>query len=288
MGRYYALHDGEDPRVADAIADHYRPLGPNDTCPTAPDSIIVALADKLDALIGFYGIGETPTGSRDPFALRRGALGASRIISENKIRLCLRDALQFAYEQFDGLPLQRGLVVFNVLTFIVDRLKIHLRERGVRADLIAATVYRGPLDHDDDLVRILLRQAALARFLDTVDGANLLVAYRRAANIVAIEERRDGRSYNEPVDPTILRLPEEEALYQRLNGLNVTLDTFLRGEDFDRVMIRLATLRGSVDEFFDKVTVNVDDKVLRENRLRLLSRIRAVMNQVADFSQIEG
>jgi glycyl-tRNA synthetase beta chain len=303
MGYYYAQSftpaqpDGgeereeeepEDPQVCRAILEHYKPLGPDDICPTAPVSVVVALADKIDSLVGFYGIDEKPTGSRDPFALRRAALGASRIIIENKIRFPLRNALQFAYDQFDGLPLRRGLVVFNVLTFIVDRLKTHLRERGVRADLIAATVHRGPLEHDDDLVRILLRQAALARFLNTNDGANLLVAYRRAVNIVAIEERRDGRSYDEPVDPTLLRLPEEDTLYQRLNGLNVTLETFLHGEDFDQVMTRLATLRGPVDEFFDKVTVNVDDKALRENRLRLLSRIRAVMNQVADFSQIEG
>ena len=288
MGRYYALHDGEDARIADAIADHYKPLGPNDTCPTSPDSIVVALADKLDSLIAFYGIDEKPTGSRDPFALRRAALGVSRIILENEIRLPLRNALRFAYDQFSGLSVQRGLVVVNVLTFMVDRLKIHLRERGVRPDLIAATVYRGPLDHDDDLVRILLRQTALASFLDTEDGANLLSAYRRAANIVEIEEKRDGLHYDGPIDPTLLPESGEQRLYDALNGLNVTLETFLARDRFERVMERLATLRGPIDEFFDKVTVNVDDKALRENRLRLLSRIRAVMNQVADFSQIEG
>jgi len=137
-------------------------------------------------------------------------------------------------------------------------------------------------------VRLLARVAALYRFLATEDGLNLLIAYRRASNIVAIEEKRDDRSYDEPFDPSVPRLPEEEALYQRLNGLNVTLGTFTQGEDFDRVMTRLATLRRPVDEFFDKVTVNAPEPELRENRLRLLSRIRSVMNQVADFSQIEG
>ena len=142
--------------------------------------------------------------------------------------------------------------------------------------------------NEDDLVRLLARVDALQKFLSTEDGADLLVAYRRASNIVSIEERRDGRSYNEPIDPALLRQPEEEALYHRLSAMSETLESFLRQEEFGRVMERLATLRGPVDEFFDKVTVNVEDKTLRENRLRLLSRIRAVMNQVADFSQIEG
>jgi glycyl-tRNA synthetase beta chain len=290
MGRYYALNDGDDPRVAEAIAEHYKPLGPNDTCPTRPVSVVLALADKLDALVGFYAIDEKPTGSRDPFALRRAALGIARIILENQIKLSLNMALRFSFEGFRTAQFTQpaGLVGFNILTFIVDRLKIHLRENGVRPDLISASVYREPLVHDDDLLRILSRQATLASFLDTDNGANLLIAYRRAANIVAIEERRDDHHYADPVDFTLLREPAEERLYEALGGLNVTLEAPHAAEDFARTMRRLATLRQPVDEFFDKVTVNTDDRNLRENRLRLLSRIRDVMNQVADFSQIEG
>lgn len=281
MGRYYALNDGEDPRVADAIADHYKPLGPNDTCPMAPVSIIVALADKLDALAAFFAIGEKPTGSRDPFALRRAALGVIRLILENRLRLPLAAAFARAA---DALGPQYPNAAEELLAFIADRLKVHLREQGVWHDLIAAVFALA----EDDLVRLLARVAALAGFLATEDGADLLVAYRRASNIVAIEERRDGRSYDDPIDGSLLQQPEEVALYHRLNGMSSTLEAFLDHEHFDRAMARLATLRPPVDAFFDKVTVNTDDARLRENRLRLLSRIRAVMNQVADFSQIEG
>ncbi|HVB16678.1 MAG TPA: glycine--tRNA ligase subunit beta [Stellaceae bacterium] len=284
MGRYYALNDGEDPRVAEAIAEHYKPLGPNDTCPTAPVSIIVALADKLDAIEAFYFVDEWPTGSRDPFALRRAALGAIRLILQNRLRLRLFSPLGLVAEVLGDQDRQVG----NALLFILDRLNVHLREQGVRHDLIRAVQFPTETGAEDDLVRLLARVEALSEFLDTEDGANLLVAYRRAANIVAIEERRDGCRYDGPVDATALPLMEESALWQRLNGMSVTLDGFLAGEHFDRVMGRLATLRRPVDEFFDKVTVNTDDRALRENRLRLLSRIRAVMNQVADFSQIEG
>jgi glycyl-tRNA synthetase beta chain len=300
MGRYYALNDGEDARIADAIADHYKPLGPNDTCPTSPDSIVVALADKLDALAAFFAIGEKPTGSRDPFALRRAAQGIIRLILENRLRLSLHDAFARA---ISGRAVEYRGPVFDLLEFVADRLKVHLRDRGVRHDLVAATFIRPSESgiasirtYDSDLVRLLARVESLQKFLDTEDGANLLIAYRRASNIVEIEEKRDGRSYDEPVDAGCFRQPQEEALYQRLSGMRSTLESFLRQEAFGRVMERLATLRAAVDEFFDKVTVNTDEKVIvdgrevsvRENRLRLLSRIRAVMNQVADFSQIEG
>lgn len=290
MGRYYALSDGEDPRVADAGADHYKPLGPNDVCPSSPESIVVALADKIDALVGFYGIDEKPTGSRDPFALRRAALGIARIILQNKIRIALRNLLVLSHDTFDGdrLHLPRGLVGYNILTFIVDRLKIELRGRGVRPDLIAATVCLGPLDHDDDLVRILARQAALATLLDTDDGANLLTAYRRASNIVSIEERKDSKTYEGNVASGLLRQAEEQALAHALDEVGSVVGSLLRQEKFGEAMTVLATLRKPIDEFFAAVTVNVDDAKLRENRLRLLARIRATMNQVADFSQIEG
>ena len=292
MGRYYALRDGEDERVANAIADHYKPQGPDDFCPRAPESIVAALADKIDSLAAFFAIGEAPTGSRDPFALRRAAQGIIRILIENSVRLPLKDALTKAAGIFYR---QRGAstwedrvpsIYAELMTFIVDRLKVHLRERGVRHDLIAAA-FAQVATAEDDLVRLLKRVDALAGFLASEDGANLLTAFRRASNIVAIEERRDSCSYGDPVDPSALQ-PEEVKLYTRLNGMRVTLETFLANQHFDRAMARLATLRQPVDEFFDKVTVNVDEPELRANRLRLLSRIRSTMNQVADFSQIEG
>ena len=283
MGRYYALHDGEDPRVAEAIADHYKPLGPNDSCPTAPVSIVVALADKFEALVGFFAINEKPTGSRDPFALRRAALGIIRLILENNLRLGLRDAIDYASSAFketnDGLRDVKP----ELLPFIADRLKVHLREQGIRHDLIAAVF----AIQEDDLVRLLACVNALSKFLDTEDGANLLIAYRRASNIVAIEEKKGGWTPGE-VDLARRSEHEEFELTERLAQASVRAGAALRHADFEEAMAALALLRRPVDEFFDRVTVNADDPALRENRLRLLSRIRAVMNQVADFSQIEG
>ncbi|HEX5319070.1 MAG TPA: glycine--tRNA ligase subunit beta [Stellaceae bacterium] len=267
MGRYYALNDGEAVQVADAIADHYKPLGPGDTCPAAPDSVTLALADKIDTLTAFFGIGEPPTGSRDPFALRRAALGMIRIILENSLRLSLH-----------------RFVTRDVLNFVADRLKVHLREQGVRHDLIAAVF---ALD-ETDLVRLLARVSALQAFLDSEDGANLLIAYRRAANIVAIEERKDGQPYGGADRPALLVEPEEQALVASLDEIGGQVGGMVGRETFGPAMTALSRLRQPVDEFFDRVTVNVEVKELRENRLRLLSRIRATMNQVADFSQIEG
>jgi glycyl-tRNA synthetase beta chain len=284
MGRYYALHDGEDPAIAQAIADHYRPLGPNDACPTAPESVVVALADKLDSLVAFFAIGEKPTGSRDPFALRRAALGTIRLILENRLRLPLATA--FRHARRDAI-LDLADPTRELLDFIADRLKVHLRERGARHDLIAAA-FAQVGTAEDDLVRLLRRVDALANFLASEDGANLLTAYRRASNIVAIEERKDGRKYADPVDPTLLDQPEERALADYLAEVASRAGTLLLREEFEKMMAELARLRRPVDDFFDKVTVNCDKPALRENRLRLLSGIRATMNQVADFSQIEG
>jgi glycyl-tRNA synthetase beta chain len=284
MGRYYALHDGEDRAVAEAIADHYSPLGPNDICPSSPASVAVALADKIDTLAAFFSIGEKPTGSRDPFALRRAAQGVTRLVLENRLRLPLDLAFS---EALKVLGTSIGALPSDLVHFVVDRLKIHLRDQGFRPGLIAAAFSQvgGP---ESELVRLLARVTALRGFLDSEDGANLLTAYRRASNIVAIEEQRDGCNYNDPVDFALLPQPEEVALYQRLSAMSTTLETFFAEGHFDRAMTRLATLRRPVDEFFDKVTVNVGDLDLRRNRLRLLSRIRETMNRVADFSQIEG
>jgi glycyl-tRNA synthetase beta chain len=289
MGRYYALHDGEDPRVADAIPDHYKPLGPNDTCPTAPLSVVVALADKIVTLVGFFGVAEMPTGSRDPYALRRAALGTIRLILENSLRLPLGAAFEKAKELWDPMWLTNWDPNFpeptgSLLAFIADRLKAHLREAGARHDLIAAVFALA----EDDLVRLLARVDALAKFLGAEDGANLLVAYRRATNIVAIEDRRDQRTRDTKVDRSLLHLPEEKALAGSLDRIGDRVGEFLHQEQFAEAMAELARLRPPIDAFFDKVTVNTDDASLRENRLRLLARIRDTMNRVADFSLIEG
>jgi glycyl-tRNA synthetase beta chain len=285
MGRYYALQGDENPRVADAIADHYKPLGPTDSCPSAPDTVVVALADKLDSLAAFFSIGELPTGSRDPFALRRAGQGVIRLIIENKLRIPLLQAFHRVAEALgNGYSDEAG----NATLFILDRLKVHLRESGVRHDFINAVRFPVGIACEDDLVRLLARVDALEKFLRTADGSNLLTAYRRASNIVEIEERRDGRRYDGEVVISRLKQTEEHTLAERLSLVAERVGTELPQEYFESAMIALSTLRRPVDEFFDKVTVNVDDKALRENRLRLLSRIRAVMNQVADFSQIEG
>ena len=282
MGRYYALHDGEPPDVADAIAEHYAPLGPGDRCPTAPISVAVSLADKIDTLAGFFAIGETPTGSKDPFALRRAALGVIRLILENGLRLPLRAMFGAAFAIAGGFGRNPE---DDLLDFFADRLKVHLRERGVRHDLVAAVFAVG---HEDDLVRLLARVDALAAFLAGGDGANLLTAYRRAANIVRIEERKDDTRYTGPPDERLYGQAEESRLAARLAEAERHARDALAAEDFAAAMAALAALRAPVDEFFTHVTVNCDDRAQRANRLRLLARIRDTLNAVADFSLIEG
>jgi glycyl-tRNA synthetase beta chain len=284
VGRYYALHDGEHPAVAEAIADHYKPLGPSDRCPTAPESIVAALADKIDSLAAFFAIGEKPTGSRDPFALRRAALGTIRLIIENRLRLSLAAAFERARA---GLAPELADPTGELLDFIAERLKVHLREQAIRHDVVAAAFGRAG-GAEDDLVRLLARVDALRAFLASDDGANLLVAYRRAGSIVSIEERRDARGYGGELDSALLRQPEEQALADRLGEVSSHAGTLLADEEFERAMTELARLRRPIDDFFDRVTVNCGEAALRENRLRLLSRIRATLDQVADFSQIEG
>jgi len=305
MGSYYAQHDGEAPEVVRAIREHYSPVGPSDSCPTAPESVVVALADKIDSLVSFFVIGERPTGSKDPYALRRAALGVIRLILENNLRLSLRSIFERVVENLkkqyiiwqktedDELIVDREIwgrlnspdfVATEVLDFFADRLKVHLRERGTRHDLIAAVFALGG---EDDLVRLLARVAALDAFLKTEDGANLLVAYRRASNIVRIEEK-DGGDYGSAPDPVLLRQDEERALYHALTDVRQVADKALASEQFAVAMSALARLRQPVDEFFDRVTVNCDETDLRVNRLRLLSEIRATLNRVADFSKIEG
>ena len=287
MGRYYALADGESAQVAEAIARHYAPLGPNDACPSAADNpaaVAVSLADKLDSLAGFFAIGEKPTGSRDPFALRRAALGIIRLILENGLRLALTKALGAALKLYrDTVRVDRGAVVADLMHFFADRLTVSLREQGVRHDLIDAVFALGD---EDDLVRLLARVHALTDFLATEDGANLLVAYRRAANIARIERKKDTVDGFGAVDTSAFAQAEERALADALDGLAATLEPALTAEDFAGAMAQLAALRGPVDAFFDQVTVNADDPDLRRNRLALLETITATMDRIAVFARI--
>ena len=275
--------------MAEAIAAHYSPQGPNDTCPTAPVSVVVALADKLDSLVGFFAIDEKPTGSKDPFALRRAALGVIRLILENKLRL----PLLTVFEYFLGAYTNIGHVdppnlAETLLDFFADRLKVHLRGQGVRYDYVSAVFALGG---EDDLVRLLARVNALAKFLASDNGANLLVTYRRAANIVRIEEKKDDTRYSgdEVVDEADLGSQEAVLLRGTIENFGLAVYMAIRErEDFARAMASLAQLRGPVDSFFDKVTVNTDNPTQRIARLKLLARIVWAMNRVADFSKIEG
>nr|WP_295836066.1 glycine--tRNA ligase subunit beta [uncultured Azospirillum sp.] len=286
MGRYYALGQGESADVANAIADHYKPLGPSDSCPTAPVSVAVALADKIDTLVGFFAIDEKPTGSKDPYALRRAALGVIRLVLENGLRVKLSEVFTAAHGAYtvSGFA-PAGSVGGDLMSFVADRLKVVLREQGVRHDLVDAVFALGG---EDDLVRLLARVKALQDFVGSDEGANLLAAYKRASNIVRIEEKKDGRSYEGQIDISQLVTAEEQALYSALGEVNDVAEPYIAKEDFTGTMAALAKLRGPVDAFFDEVTVNAEDKDLRANRLRLLTQIRTTLNAVADFSKIEG
>ena len=288
MGRYYALYGGEGPAVSDAIRDHYSPAGPSDPCPTEPVSVAVALADKLDALAGFFAIDERPTGSKDPFALRRAALGVIELIVGNELRLSLGDALSEALDGYgDLLPAEPGPEATRdaLLSFFADRLRVQLRNLGIRHGLVSAVF---GATGEDDLQLLLDRVRTLDNFLDTDDGANLLIAYRRAANILRIEEKNDGVRYEGEPDVSLLKDAEEHVLHNRLAVAREEADTWVEQELFADAMAAMATLREPVDAFFDNVTVNCDDPALRRNRLLMLSQIRATLDRVADFSKIEG
>jgi glycyl-tRNA synthetase beta chain len=345
MGRYYALESGEPAAVADAIRDHYKPQGPSDAVPTDSVGIAVALADKLDTLVGFWAIDEKPTGSKDPFALRRAALGVVRIVLENGVRLGLRKPLgqqtlrinQFTIrrvpslfkkmagsvlsgqqnevlpketryllesvlmadaeqssisEKFDALlsMSENGSEFFaenTLLSFFADRLKQYLRDQGQRPDLIDAVFALG----EDDLVLITRRVEALGAFLETEDGTNLLAGYKRAANILKAEEKKDKRAFDGAVEAALLDAPAEKTLYEALVSGVAAAKTALEAEDFAAAMSALASLRGPVDAFFEgegSVMVNADDAAVRENRLNLLNMMREAINSVADFDKISG
>jgi glycyl-tRNA synthetase beta chain len=290
IGKYYAQEQGEDEAVAHAIEDHYRPKGPDDLVPSDPVAVTVALADKLDTLVGFWAIGEKPTGSKDPFALRRAALGIIRIVLDNKIRLSLMDAATSAtsglLETGTRVAVMNGTQLpADLLAFFADRLKVQLREQGARHDLVDAVF---ALEGQDDLLLIVRRVEALAQFLDSEDGKNLLAGYKRATNIIRIEEKKDGRQYTGTPQPKLYQQVEEKALAKAIDAAKIEAAQAVQKEDFAAAMRGMAKLRPSVDAFFDKVTVNVDDKPLRENRLKLLNEIREATRAVADFSKIEG
>jgi glycyl-tRNA synthetase beta chain len=333
MGRYYALHDKEDAEIADAVRDHYKPVGPSDAVPTAKISISVALADKLDMLAGFFAIDQKPTGSGDPFALRRAALGVVRIILDNKVRLHLPRILmrQARFVMADTIktvkassniapalleqlgedsPLRKiwsktdkttALLIESsledvapqqwewdsakdILNFISDRLKVVLRDQGISHDRIDSI---WALAVETDLVRLVGRVEALQAFLKTDDGTNLLAGYKRAANILKAEEKKDG-PYASDVTESLLTAPAEKSLYIALSAAKTGIAPALEKEDFAAAMRQMAALRGPVDAFFDGVKVTDENPELRENRLTLLASLRAALHQVADFSKIEG
>jgi glycyl-tRNA synthetase beta chain len=347
MGKYYAEAQGEDEAVAHACEDHYRPKGPDDLVPSDPVSIAVALADKIDTLVGFWAIDEKPTGSKDPYALRRAGLGIIGIVLDNELRLSMKGhafgdfeaiADQFRRREYQSIAARLNIVEAEFPTvdvlgdnekklvdeierkarnfrvrvhsvcddicgFLIERLQVRLRERGARHDLVLAVVSRDEVPREriefveaslsralalDDLLLIVRRVEALGKLLDTDDGKNLLAGYKRATNIIRIEERKDKRDYTGAPDPKLYQQDEEKALAQAVGTAKADAESAVAAEDFEGAMRAMAKLRPKVDAFFDKVTVNVEDKPLRENRLKLLNEIRAATRAVADFSKIEG
>ncbi|MET3520738.1 glycine--tRNA ligase subunit beta [Mesorhizobium abyssinicae] len=279
MGRKYALLEGEHPSVAAAAEEHYKPQGPSDRVPTDPVSVAVALADKLDTLTGFWAIDEKPTGSKDPFALRRAALGVVRILIENRVRLALTSIFAKAFANFAGGASQQS----DLLAFFHDRLKVYLRDQGARHDLIDAVI----TPQSDDLLQIVRRVEALGSFLDSDDGRNLLAGTKRAANILAAEEKKK-TLVAETVEPALFREDAEKSLFAAVNQAEKEAGQAIQNEDFSAAMLALSVLREPVDSFFERVLVNDEDQAVRANRLALLARIRAATDQVADFSKIAG
>ncbi|MDR3497929.1 MAG: glycine--tRNA ligase subunit beta [Parvibaculum sp.] len=306
MGGYYAKADGLGDEIGNAIAEHYSPLGPTDDVPASLLGKVIALADKIDTLVGFWAIDEKPTGSKDPYALRRSALGVIRIVIESGLRLSLNSLIRVAMDPLKNklvlrvtqaaldnapegaaiLPVSdRTAVRQSLLEFIADRLAVQLKAEGQRYDLVSAVFSLGG---QDDLVLIVKRVEALSEFLATEDGKNLLAGYKRAVNILNIEEKKDKASYGGEPDPALFAQEEERTLFDRIEEARAEATHAIGREDFAAAMRALAKLRAPVDAFFDKVTVNADNKDVRANRLRLLALIRAALHEVADFSKVEG
>ncbi|WP_284270415.1 glycine--tRNA ligase subunit beta [Mesorhizobium huakuii] len=280
MGRKYALLQGEHPSVAAAIEEHYKPQGPSDYVPSDPVSVAVALADKLDTLVGFWAIDEKPTGSKDPYALRRAALGVVRILVEDRIQLRLSSIFASAGARYEGSGADQ---IRDLLAFFHDRLKVYLRDQGARHDLIDAVI----TPQSDDLLQIVRRVEALGSFLDTEDGKNLLAGTKRAANILAAEEKKK-TAVAETVEPALFKENAEKSLFAAVNQAEKQAGEAIQNEDFSAAMLALSALREPVDSFFEGVLVNDEDLAVRANRLALLNRIRAATSQVADFAKIAG
>src|SRR5580692_4597738 len=287
MGKYYALAQGEDASVAAASEEHYKPQGPNDRVPTDPVSVAVALADKIDTLVGFWVIDEKPTGSKDPFALRRAALGVIRILVANNIRLHPRYYLESHIKRFllDLPDAAISHIGDSFQRFFEDRLTVQLRDQGARHDLVESVLHLG--GREVGLLSIVRRVEALGKFLDTDDGKNLLAGTKRAANILRIEEKKDGKTYDGAPDASLYSLAEEKTLAKAIDQVKAEASAAVAKEDFAGAMSAMAKLRPAVDAFFDKVKVNDDDPKVRENRLKLLNEIRAATRAVADFSRIQ-
>lgn len=292
MGKYYALKGGTKSDIARAIELHYKPKGPSDTVPLEDEgdqvAIAVALADKLDTLVGFWAIDEKPTGSGDPYQLRRAALGVIRILLENDLRLSLATKIGLSLSNIKKSiisDVDTADVANDLLSFFADRLKVHLRDEGKRHDLIDAVF---ALPGQDDIALIVKRVEALSGFLGTDDGANLLAGVKRATNILAIEEKKDKKTYDGEPEGPLMKEPSERALAVAIAKVKFDTQAAINVENFEGAMRALAELRAPVDKFFDDVTVNADDSALRENRLKLLSEIRAATLTVADFSKIAG
>lgn len=317
MGGYYARNDGENEDVVQAILSHYKPQGPSDTCPKDPVSIAVSLADKVDTLVGLFIIGEKPTGSKDPFALRRAALGVIRIILENNLSIPLKilfeksirlypkrvfktqsnenlakkiikkavPVLSKEEDKEQRIAVKQKAIISELLQFFAERLKVSLKEENVRHDLISAVFDGG---NEDDLLRLVQRVRSLEHFVTSDDGVNLLAAYRRATNIVRIEEKKDGFSYSGKPNKELLTQKEEKTLYRALKVKADPIAKAVKNDDFETVMKELTDLREPIDNFFDQVTVNSENSEIRANRLKILSQIRTFLNDVANFDKIEG
>ncbi len=276
MGRYYAEAAGLPQDVANACEAHYSPLGPSDDVPTEAVSVAVALADKIDTLTGFWAIDEKPTGSKDPFALRRAALGVIRLVLNNDARVALTEIFAKGYE---------GVNTADLLSFFHDRLKVFLRDQGIRHDVIDACI---EMDSNDDLTLLVKRARALQDFLGTEDGVNLVQGFKRANNILTQAEEKDGVEYSYGADRKFASDDAESALFDALEGDGEAISTAIEAEDFAAAMGGLAALRQPIDAFFEAVQVNADNEIVRRNRLNLLSDIRKACGQVADLSKIEG
>lgn len=293
MGRYYSDAAGFPNEVSTAVEEHYAPLGPSDDVPTAPVSVAVSLAEKIDKLTGFWAIDEKPTGSKDPFALRRAALGVIRLILENSVELPFLQVSAFAQSGFgvvrpeadDPDDFTNMDIELNLLSFIHDRLKVYLRDHGLRHDVIDACI---AMEGNDDLARLTARAKALQEVLGTEDGENLVQGFKRANNILTQAEEKDGVEYSFGADRKFADAPEEVALFDALDAAEPAIEAAMQAQDFGAAMHAMAGMRPAVDAFFEAVQVNAENEVVRRNRLNLLSRIRTACLQVADLTKIEG